>query len=554
MSFIEYGPIGVNPTPAVNPLNPILGNANTSPRVIWASNSEGTNLCAGQNQNVNQFIASRVATRMAGGTWSALSALYSGAYQVSGKSRIGVTTHSRAQIAANLERPNGTITTANSSPNTGGTRVAFTFQDGLTTGYVQGGQLSISDFIFASAYSLSSFEVTDRTRDWWVRTAMSKTAAGDLISSQECWSEYPYNSHGAQCTAFAAAQTLIGANIAGVTGSGTDGWRYNLGSGQDVGVMSHLGLLGVPASGQKAVLVLGTSIASTFQIYSLNDGSAIGPFTEVKQGTFRGVWNQLAAENDVSMPCLNLALNSSKVADVWSTTHGLADEMQAANARKLICDLAQYFDVVVCHDPENDANDADFTTSYGRMLTALKSANPKIQTIAVRYPRDYVSISGGTAGLDANTDDGKWTKIATYLGTTLNAIIDLRLGTATAADKYWPVITDRLTGTATAGSTTSLTTGVAMLPNQYRHSWVRMTSGTAGNIGLKRAISSNTAAGVLTVAAFPNAIAASDGYVIEGNTSNDGIHPNMQGVWWMRDQLKTSFFAVAGIPRFTRTG
>jgi hypothetical protein len=287
---------------------------------------------------------------------------------------------------------------------------------------------------------------------------------------------------------------------------------------------------------------------------SLNDGGAVGPFTEVKQGTFRGVWNQLAAENDVSMPCLNLALNSSKVADVWSTTHGLGDEMQAANARKLICELAQFFDVVVCHDPENDANNADFTTSYGRMLTALKSANPKIQTVAVRYPRDYVSISGGTAGLDPATDDGKWDKIATYLGTTLDAIIDLRLDTTTTAGKYWPAIADKLTGTATAGSTTSLTTAVTMLPNQYRNSWVRMTSGTAGNIGQKRAISSNTAAGVLTVAAFPSAITSGDGYVIEGNTSNDGIHPNMQGVWWMRDQLKTKFFAVANVPRFTRTG
>ena len=287
---------------------------------------------------------------------------------------------------------------------------------------------------------------------------------------------------------------------------------------------------------------------------SLNDLSGVGPFSEVKQGTFRGVWNQLASENDVSMPCLNLALNSSKVADVWSTTHGLADEMQAANARKLICQLAQFFDVVICHDPENDANNADFTTSYGRMLTALKSANPKIQTIAVRYPRDYVSISGGTAGLDPATDDGKWTKIATYLGTTLDAIIDLRLDPTTTAGKYWPVTADKLTGAATAGSTTSLTTGVAMLPNQYRNSWVRMTGGTAGNIGLKRAISTNTAAGVLTVAAFPNAIAPGDTFVIEGNTSADGIHPNMQGVWWMVSQLKTKLFAVASIPRFTRPG
>jgi hypothetical protein len=188
------------------------------------------------------------------------------------------------------------------------------------------------------------------------------------------------------------------------------------------------------------------------------------------------------------------------------------------------------------------------------MLTALKSANPKIQTIAVRYPRDYVSISGGTAALDPATDDGKWDKIATFLGTTLDKIIDLRLDSTTTTGKYWPVIADRLTGTATAGSTTSLTTGVAMLPNQYRNSWVRMTGGTAGNIGVKKAISTNTAAGVLTVAAFSFAIAPGDTYVIEGNTSNDGIHPNMQGIWWMVNEAKTKFFGVAQVPRFTRTG
>jgi hypothetical protein len=75
-----------------------------------------------------------------------------------------------------------------------------------------------------------------------------------------------------------------------------------------------------------------------------------------------------------------------------------------------------------------------------------------------------------------------------------------------------------VTGVATAGTTTTVTKAAAgWVVDAYAGSYVRMTGGTAGNIGQVREITSNSAT-VLTVSqAFPSAVANTDTFEILGN-------------------------------------
>lgn len=74
-----------------------------------------------------------------------------------------------------------------------------------------------------------------------------------------------------------------------------------------------------------------------------------------------------------------------------------------------------------------------------------------------------------------------------------------------------------VTGTATGGSTTTVVnSGASYTVNAYQGGYVRMLTGTAGNIGKVRRIASNTATTLTLAEAFPSAVVAADTYEIMG--------------------------------------
>lgn len=89
------------------------------------------------------------------------------------------------------------------------------------------------------------------------------------------------------------------------------------------------------------------------------------------------------------------------------------------------------------------------------------------------------------------------TRLITGWTSAQQVTLSAALGSAPAAgDTY---VVEMPSGTATAGSATTLSTGRAMIANQYRNADIVLTGGT-GN-GQRRRIASNDAAGVLTLAA-----------------------------------------------------
>lgn len=73
------------------------------------------------------------------------------------------------------------------------------------------------------------------------------------------------------------------------------------------------------------------------------------------------------------------------------------------------------------------------------------------------------------------------------------------------------------TGTATGGTTgTVVNSGASWAVNVYQGGYVRMLTGTAGNIGKVRRIASNTATTLTLAEAFPSAVANADTYEIMG--------------------------------------
>ncbi len=233
----------------------LLNTFGTSPRATWASVSKRFEIHASGGGLSNQFFATRVKAKIAGGKWAALAPVFVCASLTTLQSPFGVSNTPKVTLAFNLELANGTQTASYDSPNTGGTILQGKF-NGVTDGIMQGGGVLVGDFIYASDASLPYFQWTDRTFLPWIRTAWSKTGAGDaLFQTQATEYNYPCNSHTAVCTSYANAKTLI--NTTGVN-------NYNGGNnfwGADAAALpTCIGFIGIPLDGQKSLVWIGTSI------------------------------------------------------------------------------------------------------------------------------------------------------------------------------------------------------------------------------------------------------------------------------------------------------
>jgi hypothetical protein len=116
-------------------------------------------------------------------------------------------------------------------------------------------------------------------------------------------------------------------------------------------------------------------------------------------------------------------------------------------------------------------------------------------------------------------------------------------------NNIYPDLGTQVTSTTTSdGSTTVLNDSTATWgKNQWVNSWVSVG-------GVKKVISLNTRT-QLTFGAMAGSVLSGTAYLILGNTSNDGIHPNSvcqkQNI---APQFKAELARIGfGIPYFTRT-
>lgn len=544
MSRIVGGapPIPVKTLPNLDPVAGMSAAFGTLPRAIWASIDDCLWADTG-GSTTNQFFASRLKTRIAGGKWAAIAPIFCGSYMTSQRSPFGTTITAPATISFVLEMANGTQTASYQSTNAGATIFQGTF-DGSVDGILGAGDVLVGDWIYPSDVGLTEFEFTDRTNCPWIRVAWSKTSSNDNVGAQNYTEyNYPFNSHVAICSTYAAGKTLI--NTVGISNynGGTDKW----GASDSDRVPGPIGWIGIPLSGQKAVIFDGTSIMSADQLSGFKQGGVDPSNNTIKNYDLSGFPAQWAQDITRSIPALILGLGSSAMFRTFSdnaTDGSWSTPEPIRRQRYNWARFARWFDVLVAKDVNNDGS---ATGSYASILKtftkSIRAFNPHIKIFGCRVPNGYVDISGTTqaystaldvrwSAQDQMVSDGYWDGMLTVRET---------------GDSKFPDNGAQVSSTTTStGSTTTLNDSSATwLSSQWVGSWVQVG-------GIKKKITANTRT-QLTFDAMGGTVASGVAYTIEGNTSEDGLHPNQYGSRYLAAKFDTSLQAAFPIPKFLRT-
>jgi hypothetical protein len=532
--------------------HPSLAAAFTNPRWICASVSTAMQVGQGASAT-NKTICSRKKMKLAGGDWLALAIVYIGAYN-GVRNRLGQNDIARTRLAAVAERANGASNGSFNSSNAGATQVPVTFSSGLTEGIIEGGFITVSDVLLPSQFGVSTFRVDNRGLDFWVRTAMDKPLANTVLPEQFGSFNHPLNEHHANVADWATALALI-AEVGVQNYNGAN----KFGSSDSNQLPCQMMIIGIPGSGQKAILGTGTSIFHGQNSPSFNP-SGTDPITPANMN-FTEFLPMFAEDLTVSAPVLSIPQGGSSIVDTWGDAPnipGRAGDSQTPNtqaaiiARSLQLQLSKYFDYVIGHDVQNDTDNATWRTAVNRFIDQTKAANPSIKILWCRPPSDGVTITGTSTG-DGTSQDGKWNYLQTLVGSKIDAIFDLR----EPGQPRWAVLPDRLTGAATGGTTTTVVTGVPMLHNIMAGAWIQFTSGP--NNGLMKWCPTNNSAGVLTLdSALPNAVQAGDTFRVLGNTAGwggtDFVHGITFGYLRMAQNFRSRLSAFdPTFPFFTRT-
>jgi len=528
----------------------LLADAITSPRAIWASASNVQVADPGGLTASQQFFATRVRLDVAGGRWAAIAFVYSGGYRSTLKSPFGTPNTARATISAALELADGSQQTTYTSTNNGGTAPFQCTFNGVTDGVLTPGSLLISDWIYPSDLGLSTFNFTDRTKLPWCRTAFSKNGSTDILGvKQNTAYNYPCNSHSAQCTSYVNAKTLIQATGVNAYNSGNDHWGANDSSGMP----TCIGIIGIPLDGQKAVLWLHTSLGdgtggplgAGFFAGGVDPTPTQSMFNYDQCG-YPSAWAQLLTN---STPVLNISTGGSSMFQQWSSdpaNNWASSDTALSSSRWMMASVGQYFDYCIAQDVVNDGGGlATYQNTLYQFTSMMKGENPKIQIYGTYEPNGYVDITGTTQAYQT-ASDALWTLQAGMVTAGFWAgMLNMRGdGTKLYLDSGTQVTS---TTTANGTTTTLIDTGQSWITNQWVNSWVSVG-------GVKQVISSNTPTS-LTFGAMAGAVNSGTAYLILGNQTADGLHPNafcQRSV--MPGRIDTQF-AAAGIviPRFTRT-
>jgi len=539
-------------TPASLEIAASVENATTSPKAIWASQDRYLAVEPGGTiSETAQFIATRVKMNIAGGRWAKLALVYAGAYQKVTSSPTGIMNTARVTVSSTFELANGSLQTTYLSSNASSTApFQVTFNNSVDAILVPG-DVMVSDWIYPADLGLTVFEWTDRTLLPWVRTAYSKTGATDLMGMVSAGGgnqsrteyNYPSNSHVATCTTYATAKTLIlqtgivNYNGGSNTFSSTDG----------VSAPGPIGIIGEGLDGQVSILFFGTSILDGDGDTPERQGGVNPTNNSMYNYDMVGFPSRWSQKLTNSTPSLNLACGASSMFEWFSNdaaNNWAATDNALTLSKLMIAKFAQWFDICIANDVHNDSVGTYQDTLY-QFTRIMRSQNQSLKIYGAYMPNGYVDITGATVAYDTGLDV-RWTAQAAMVTAGYwDGMLNMR-GDAT---KLFLDSGTQVTSTTTAlGTTTTLIdTGQAWRINQWANSWVEIA-------GVKKLISANTAT-TLTFAAYGGAIASATAYLILGNQTGDGTHPN---AFMQRTVMPAKFdteLSAAGIsvPRFTRT-
>jgi hypothetical protein len=519
----------------------LLNAFDTSPVAKWASCGEYQVVDLG-NSITDQFFATRVKTRISGGKWLALAPVFLCAYQQALTAPFGNTVQPKVTLSWNLELADGTLSpTTFTCPNTGGTVLQGNF-NGARDGVLQGGQILVGDFIYASAASLPYFHWTDRTLLPWLRVAWSKSGATDvLFSTTETEFNYPSNSHHATCTSYANAQTLINASGISNYNGGNNFWSAN----DSDTIPTCIGFVGIPLDNQKSFIFFGTSIFDGDGSASHRQGGVDPSNNTIANYNLLGFPSVFGEMITNSVPVMNFGVGASKFSHIWSgvsADSNWSSVERISLQRGIVGSIAKFFDYCIPYDVNNDSN-ATFNECIYNFVGTIRSSNPGIKVYACKVPNGHVDVTGTLVPYNTNLD----TRWSMYDAAVTSGLIHGVLNVREPGQNIYVDLGVQVSGiTTSAGTTTTINdSGASWLKNQWINSFV-----TVG--GFKRLITANTR-NQLTTTAFGSAVGNGVAYSIEGNTSGDSLHPNDFGQRRLAANFKAAIGTFESIPYFSRT-
>lgn len=532
-------------------------------RAIIATQSHLSNLVAnGHSVQTSPRFFVRSRHHVAAGKWKALAVVYINWRRNTsiGASESDAGLAAVDIIGAGLEMVATPISgTRNFSyPNTGGPTTAITF-GGSRSVRLQVGDAVVSDWILPSAFGLPFFEFTTRELAPWVRTAYGSTdrVAGIFLPSTMGPTTTSYFQQDYFATPADDAAALA---LTAPTGATSRITGLTFVNGQVV--PTPVCLIGIPADGQKAVIILGTSRFDSGSNFSdrgstytgtvgTGDGAAStdGP-ADTTYLDLPGAACKWLQDPTVSAPFLQLATGAGNMAINWSTYTGdrpttLSYENPGGNRSDGHRWFFQFGDVCLNEHGVNDVGQigvggytaADYKAQHSAIATEFKRCSPRGRYIACFGPLSSFSTTADALNpatqIQANSNytstfrtllgelvtEGKvdyiwdWTDPAA-VGSGLNAW-------------SWGVDASPLfTGTTRTGSTLNyvLCTGPETL---FRRK--EFTQCVARVDGVDRFILQNSGDEFQTTTNLPSAPAAGVTVQIFGNYSHDGLHPSGRG-------------------------
>lgn len=507
----------------------LLRASGTKPRAILASVAEYLQLDAGVSQTTDITFATRVRTRISGGKWAGFAPIFVGASVAALRSPVGTPNSAPYTVAWALELANGVQTPGSfASLNTGGTIVGGTI-GGHVDGIIDAGEVVFGDMIFATDFGLPYFQFTDRTLLPWVRCAFQKTNANDNIGAVTVTEyNYPSNSCYATCSSFAVGKALILAQNANFN-SGGDNW----GAGDPQSLPSCIGFIGIPLDGQKGFVFFGTSILDGDGAIEYRQGG-VNPANNTPANYDQLGWPSAFAQNlSNSVPVFNFAVGGSAALSTFSdnpTDRAWSTDANINNIRYILSEILPFSDVLVFFDVHNDSGaTAPYADILQKGTEKIRRIAPSIKIFGCRVPNGYTDITNTFVPYNAGGLDPRWTAQDAMV---TNGYWDGMLSVRDPGVNEYPDKGPQVTSITTSdGSTTTLNDSTATwLNNQWVGSWVSVG-------GVKRAITANTRT-QLTFAAMGGAVLNATNYLILGNMTADGTHPNAN---CQRTMLPTNF-------------
>lgn len=573
------------PTPTnVSPAGPIsggktvtdyssLGPAYPSVAPVGDAFSKSPLICASTQKLPSEYAvyssAPRVVVRQrlkpASGKWAAIGFVFVNFRKVQGS---GTITNSNEyegdlqayKVAAAIELADGNQATKHyDSPNSGGTMIRVTFEQGEGSTIVQPGRQVVSDLLWAQDYGKTSWEWPDTTAFPWIHSAFG--SLDDTVNlampgiGRATAYYWPINDRldEGQASWSAAVGTLMTAG------------QGNIDQAPEA-VARPLGclmMIGVPLDNQTATMVIGTSIeygegdiGFSASVNYINNEPTNRPARVLLS---EAGWPMRLSEADLDLdgthnglPVLDCGKGASGLMLQWGDGAAAANTSlpSAAPIRDSIPPLARFFQncVIGHHVNDGGTSQANFYTAAKRLLTALRGHNSGLRAAWTKTPHSALNASPPTSASQTDSSAGHAGAHAAidqmFSEGLIGKIVDHReadsVGGVTGKPYAWRVEDVLATYTTGTGSTT--TDIVLASPGVYGKipgygywgsCYLRIGSET-------KAITGESADGLhITTAAFTAAPAAGTTAQVIGITTTDGLHPSPPGHRLMARKTQT---------------